>query len=145
MKLSSQCSQVNLSFSFYSLPSPSPSSQINPLFFVSTKGMCVGAIVRIAPGHVVQSMIAFKSTILLNVLLPPIILNSGYQLKQVNVISLSQKGMLLLTGGIERGIFLGELLSKFRSHLDVCVCWNFHFCRCIRVTAFFPLSPLLSC
>ncbi|GAA5942998.1 bifunctional K:H/Na:H antiporter NHX1 [Sporobolomyces koalae] len=47
-------------------------------------GMCVGAIVRIAPGHVVQSMIAFKSTILLNVLLPPIILNSGYQLKQEN-------------------------------------------------------------
>lgn len=46
--------------------------------------MCVGAIVRIAPGHVVQSMIAFKSTILLNVLLPPIILNSGYQLKQVS-------------------------------------------------------------
>ena len=45
--------------------------------------MCVGAIVRISPGHVVQSMIAFKSTILLNVLLPPIILNSGYQLKQV--------------------------------------------------------------
>ncbi|GAA5911986.1 bifunctional K:H/Na:H antiporter NHX1 [Sporobolomyces salmoneus] len=47
-------------------------------------GMCVGAIVRVAPGHVVQSMIAFKSTILLNVLLPPIILNSGYQLKQEN-------------------------------------------------------------
>ncbi|GAA5907440.1 hypothetical protein JCM5296_006909 [Sporobolomyces johnsonii] len=47
-------------------------------------GMCVGAIVRLAPGHVVQSMIAFKSTILLNVLLPPIILNSGYQLKQEN-------------------------------------------------------------
>ncbi|BGO95213.1 hypothetical protein NBRC10512_000996 [Rhodotorula toruloides] len=47
-------------------------------------GMCVGALVRLAPGHVVQDMIAFKSTILLNVLLPPIILNSGYQLKQEN-------------------------------------------------------------
>lgn len=45
-------------------------------------GMLVGALVRLAPGHVVQDMIAFKSTILLNVLLPPIILNSGYQLKQ---------------------------------------------------------------
>ena len=144
MKLSSQCSQVTLSLSLSPLSLSSPLKLILS-FFVSSKGMCVGAIVRIAPGHVVQSMIAFKSTILLNVLLPPIILNSGYQLKQVNVISLSQKGMLLLTGEIERGIFLGEFLSKFRSHLDVCFCWNFYFCRCIRVTAFFPLSPLLSC
>mgnify|MGYP001596810500 FL=1 len=46
-------------------------------------GMCVGLLVRLAPGNVVQDMISFKSTILLNVLLPPIILNSGYQLKQV--------------------------------------------------------------
>ncbi|KAI5474244.1 hypothetical protein MNV49_003771 [Pseudohyphozyma bogoriensis] len=47
-------------------------------------GMCVGLLVRISPGNVVQSMISFKSGILLNVLLPPIILNSGYQLKQEN-------------------------------------------------------------
>jgi len=47
-------------------------------------GMCVGLLVRISPGTVVQDMISFKSTILLNVLLPPIILNSGYQLKQEN-------------------------------------------------------------
>ncbi|BGP19720.1 monovalent cation:H+ antiporter, CPA1 (nhx1) [Rhodosporidiobolus nylandii] len=47
-------------------------------------GMFVGALVRLSPGHVVQSMIAFKSTILLNVLLPPIILNSGYGLRQEN-------------------------------------------------------------
>ncbi|GAA5917341.1 hypothetical protein JCM6882_001086 [Rhodosporidiobolus microsporus] len=47
-------------------------------------GMFVGALVRLSPGHVVQSMIAFRSTILLNVLLPPIILNSGYMLKQEN-------------------------------------------------------------
>ncbi|KAL8279920.1 hypothetical protein RQP46_007770 [Phenoliferia psychrophenolica] len=47
-------------------------------------GMAVGLLVRLAPGNVVQDMISFKSTILLNVLLPPIILNSGYQLKQEN-------------------------------------------------------------
>ncbi|GJN93746.1 hypothetical protein Rhopal_006803-T1 [Rhodotorula paludigena] len=47
-------------------------------------GMFVGALVRLAPGHVVRDMIAFKPTILLNVLLPPIILNSGYSLKQDN-------------------------------------------------------------
>lgn len=48
-------------------------------------GMAVGLLVRLAPGNVVQDMISFKSTILLNVLLPPIILNSGYQLKQVRL------------------------------------------------------------
>ncbi|KAK4703146.1 hypothetical protein P7C70_g3072, partial [Phenoliferia sp. Uapishka_3] len=47
-------------------------------------GMAVGLLVRLAPGNVVQDMISFKSSILLNVLLPPIILNSGYQLKQEN-------------------------------------------------------------
>ncbi|KAM0751512.1 sodium/hydrogen exchanger [Meredithblackwellia eburnea MCA 4105] len=47
-------------------------------------GMAVGLLVRLSPGKVVQDMISFKSTILLNVLLPPIILNSGYQLKQEN-------------------------------------------------------------
>jgi solute carrier family 9 (sodium/hydrogen exchanger), member 6/7 len=46
-------------------------------------GMFVGFIVRLTPGVVIQSMISFKSSILLNVLLPPIILSSGYQLKQV--------------------------------------------------------------
>lgn len=45
--------------------------------------MCVGLLVRLSPGNVIQNMVSFKSTILLNVLLPPIILNSGYQLKQV--------------------------------------------------------------
>lgn len=51
---------------------------------MGSAGMCVGLLVRISPGNVVQNMISFKSTILLNVLLPPIILNSGYQLKQVS-------------------------------------------------------------
>jgi solute carrier family 9 (sodium/hydrogen exchanger), member 6/7 len=54
--------------------------------------MCVGLLVRLAPGNVVQDMISFKSTILLNVLLPPIILNSGYQLKQVSWRSARRRG-----------------------------------------------------
>ena len=54
------------------------------LTLLSIAGMCVGLLVRLSPGTVVQDMISFKSTILLNVLLPPIILNSGYQLKQEN-------------------------------------------------------------
>lgn len=47
--------------------------------------MCVGLLVRLSPGNAIQDMVSFKNTILLNVLLPPIILNSGYQLKQVRL------------------------------------------------------------
>lgn len=59
-------------------------------------GMCVGLLVRVSPGNVVQNMISFKSTILLNVLLPPIILNSGYQLKQVRTARSSWLSVLWL-------------------------------------------------
>lgn len=50
--------------------------------------MVIGLIVRLSPGEVVQNMISFKSTILLNVLLPPIILASGYDLKEVSICSI---------------------------------------------------------
>lgn len=48
-------------------------------------GMVVGSLIRISNANLIQDMLSFKSTILLNVLLPPIILNSGYQLKQVSL------------------------------------------------------------
>jgi sodium/hydrogen exchanger-like protein 6/7 len=46
-------------------------------------GMFVGAALRIGPGEEVQKMLSFSNTIMLNVLLPPIILASGYDLRQV--------------------------------------------------------------
>lgn len=47
-------------------------------------GMIVGAALRIGPGQEVQKMLSFSNTIMLNVLLPPIILASGYDLRQEN-------------------------------------------------------------
>jgi hypothetical protein len=106
-------------------------------------GMCVGAIVRMAPGHVVQSMIAFKSTILLNVLLPPIILNSGYQLKQVS--AHYPTSTVHVRGYRAKNSFLyprtGKLLSKFRSNLDFRFRGNVHLGRRTRVRLSTQLSP----
>lgn len=47
-------------------------------------GMAVGLIVRLAPGTMIREMLTFKHTLFFNMLLPPIILNSGYELKQEN-------------------------------------------------------------
>jgi sodium/hydrogen exchanger-like protein 6/7 len=48
-------------------------------------GMFVGAALRIGPLEEVQKMLSFSNTIMLNVLLPPIILASGYDLRQVPI------------------------------------------------------------
>lgn len=47
-------------------------------------GMVVGLIIRMSPGHYIQDTVTFNSSYFFNVLLPPIILNSGYELNQVN-------------------------------------------------------------
>ncbi|WRT67932.1 sodium/hydrogen exchanger 3 [Kwoniella shivajii] len=47
-------------------------------------GMVVGLIIRLSPGHMIREMLSFKHTFFFNALLPPIILNSGYELKQAN-------------------------------------------------------------
>lgn len=47
-------------------------------------GMVVGLIIRVSPGHFIQEHVSFSYSYFFNLLLPPIILNSGYELHQAN-------------------------------------------------------------
>lgn len=47
-------------------------------------GILVGFIVRVSPGHFIQEQLSFSYSYFFNILLPPIILNSGYELNQAN-------------------------------------------------------------
>lgn len=48
----------------------------------------MGLIIRVTPGEYLQSLVKFDYQIFFNVLLPPIILNSGYELHQVGLCAL---------------------------------------------------------
>jgi len=51
------------------------------------EGMVVGLIIRVSPGQMIQQMVSFKYSVFFNFLLPPIILNSGYELHQVQFLT----------------------------------------------------------
>ncbi|EGO03016.1 hypothetical protein SERLA73DRAFT_165906 [Serpula lacrymans var. lacrymans S7.3] len=57
---------------------------VHETFVAIFAGMLVGLVVRLAPGTMIREMLTFKHTLFFNLLLPPIILNSGYELKQEN-------------------------------------------------------------
>ena len=47
-------------------------------------GMIVGSVIRVSPGlGVIQKMVTFNYSYFFNILLPPIILNTGYEMKKV--------------------------------------------------------------
>lgn len=47
-------------------------------------GILVGFVIRVSPGHFIQEQLSFSYSYFFNILLPPIILNSGYELNQAN-------------------------------------------------------------
>ncbi|KAH6912052.1 monovalent inorganic cation transporter [Coprinopsis sp. MPI-PUGE-AT-0042] len=73
-------------------------------------GMFVGMIVRLAPGTMIREMLTFKHTLFFNLLLPPIILNSGYELKQV-VLSPRSENFFRHFGSIIVFAFFGTFIS----------------------------------
>lgn len=79
-------------------------------------GMSVGLIIRVAAGDYLQNLVSFDYKIFFNVLLPPIILNSGYELHQVRSVA---TGGAMLT-------YAGQLLPQHRLHPDVRLCRHFH-------------------
>src|SRR5579859_7898618 len=80
-------------------------------------GMIVGLIIRVSPGMMIQGMVSFKYSIFFNFLLPPIILNSGYELHQV-IFHLTP---LLIPG---------KFFPEYMEHLGLCFCRYFCLRRC---------------
>ncbi len=77
-------------------------------------GMFVGLIIRLSAGDYIQSLLTFNYEIFFNVLLPPIILNSGYELHQVGLYPDAMSSELTLPG-------IGQLLSQHWVNPDLCV------------------------
>ncbi|KAK0553179.1 monovalent cation:H+ antiporter, CPA1 (nhx1) [Tilletia horrida] len=95
-------------------------------------GMFVGACLRIGPGEQVQHMLSFSNTIMLNVLLPPIILSSGYDLKQERffrnfwvILTFALAGTFISAIVIGVVVWLWSLLGLESIHLNLLECLIF--------------------
>ncbi|KAI8870792.1 Sodium/hydrogen exchanger, partial [Ramicandelaber brevisporus] len=83
--------------------------------FVSiAAGMLVGLALRLQPGTEVQNMMNFDADIFFNVLLPPIILSSGYQLHKADFfINLVPIAVFAFIGTFISAMVIGVLLYAF--------------------------------
>ena len=77
--------------------------------------MIVGLIIRVSPGMMIQSMVSFKYSVFFNFLLPPIILNSGYELHQVKLLARCE-------------LISGKLFQEYMEYFDFCLCWDIYLC-----------------
>ena len=83
--------------------------------------MFVGLIIRVSPGSAIQDSVSFNYQFFFNLLLPPIILASGYELHQVS------QTVPLRNRELTRA---GQFLPQHRHNIDVRFCWDLHFRRC---------------
>ncbi|KAK9456358.1 Sodium/hydrogen exchanger family-domain-containing protein [Dipodascopsis uninucleata] len=80
-------------------------------------GVAGGLIIRALPGHYVQDTVSFKYNYFFNMLLPPIILNCGYELNQANFFrNIGSILTFAFVGTFVSAMTLGVLISAW-SHL----------------------------
>jgi hypothetical protein len=87
--------------------------------------MIVGLIIRVSPGMMIQSMVSFKYSVFFNFLLPPIILNSGYELHQVPAPPFTP----------DEELTAGKLFQKYLEYSDICLCGDIHLRHRSRVVS----------
>lgn len=81
--------------------------------------MVAGLVIKLTEGTFIQTTVSFNQGFFFNLLLPPIILASGYELHQVNSRHLCHR--------VSPNFSLGKLLQKHRHHLDIRFCWDVYF------------------
>lgn len=84
--------------------------------------MLVGLVIKLSPGTIIQHMVQFNGGFFFNLLLPPIILNSGYELKRAS--DLCQLLIVENVGLYNICLSTAKLLSKFWNYLGICTDWN---------------------
>jgi hypothetical protein len=84
--------------------------------------MVVGLIIRLTPGQSIQESVSFNYQFFFNLLLPPIILASGYELHQVGLSrEFLCRGVLMLRAP------QGQLFPKYWVDPHLCVRRHLHF------------------
>ncbi|PKI84864.1 monovalent cation:H+ antiporter, CPA1 (nhx1) [Malassezia vespertilionis] len=95
-------------------------------------GMFVGIVLRIGPLRPVREMLGFSNVIMMNVLLPPIILASGYHLRQAKffrnfgtILSFALAGTFISAVVIGVIVWIGSFLHIERARLSLLDCLIF--------------------
>ncbi|KAL6946459.1 monovalent cation:H+ antiporter, CPA1 (nhx1) [Hanseniaspora osmophila] len=79
-------------------------------------GMIIGLVIRLSPGHYIQDSVTFNSSYFFNILLPPIILNSGYELNQRNFFNnFGSILMFAIPGTVISAVVMGIIIFVWTS------------------------------